>query len=361
MSNNNVDCSLSGGGCDNNDGTSTVLAAAASLPTKRSYKDIHKKNESTNVCAATLFASGMERLKAAEIEYKLAQMNMDNIRQQIRDSGYAEPDSLLCLCDEEDNFILSHIMDYLALDELGRCELVCNTLKKQAKLYRDVSSKVHITNYMGGKESVSKDITFVGLHPSVFEICKDSFKDCSNLRHVVLNEGLLSIRKNAFLGCKSLTSITLPSTLIEIADSAFKNCSNLEEIVLNDNLQKIGDKAFSKCKSLKSIILPPSLTELGYYVFDDCTSLSEVVFSEGPKSIGRLEVPSHLQEQYEMQSFEYDGDVVSDSNLKEVVFHEGGLSSIEQGVFGGCRSLESIKLPSTILRLVNVHFMNAQS
>ena len=138
-----------------------------------------------------------------------------------------------------------------------------------------------------------------------------------------------------------MKSITLPSTLIEIADSAFKNCSNLEEIVLNDSLQKIGDEAFNKCKSLKSIILPPSLAELGYYVFDDCTSLTEVVFSEGPKSIGRLEVPSHLKEQYEMQQFEYDGDdVVSDSNLKEVVFHEGGLRSIEQCVFGGCRSLE---------------------
>ena len=186
---------------------------------------------------------------------------------------------------------------------------------------------------------------------SVLEICKDAFKDCCNLRHVVLNEGLLSIRKNAFLGCKSLKSITLPSTLIEIADSAFKNCSNLEEIVLNDSLQKIGDNAFNKCKTLKSIIFPASLTELGYYVFDDCTSLAEVVFSEGPKSIGRLEVPSHLKDQYEMQSFEYDGERISDSNLKEVVFHEGGLSSIEQGVFGGCRSLESIKLPSTIYEI----------
>ena len=162
MSNNNVKCSLIGGGrCDNNDGTSTfgVAAAVKSLPLKRSHKDI-MKNESTNICAAALFAGGMERLKAAEIEYKLAQMNMNEIRQQIRDSGYAEPDSLLCLCDEEDNFILSHIMDYLALDDLGRCELVCNTLQKHAKQYRDIASKVHITNYMGGKEHVPKDITF---------------------------------------------------------------------------------------------------------------------------------------------------------------------------------------------------------
>lgn len=344
MSNYDVGSSLSGGDA------SAVGTAIASLPTKRSYKAM--KNESTSIiCVATLFASGMDRLKAAQLEYTLAQKNMDEIRQQIRDSGYAEPDSLLCLCDGEDNYILSYIMDYLAVEDLGRCGLVCNTLKKLAKHCSDTSSEVCIKNYMGKKEPVPKDVTFVGIHPNVAEICKDAFQHCHKLKIVVLHEGLVSIRKNAFLGCKSLTSITLPSTLIEIADSAFRECSNLEEVVLNDSLQKIGDKAFSKCISLKSIILPPALTELGYYVFSDCRSLTDIVFSEGPKSIGRLEVPSHLKDQCAMQQYDYGGERVSASNLKEVVFHEGGLRSIEKGVFSGCRSLESIKLPSTIYEI----------
>ena len=195
------------------DHTSAVAAAAASLPTKRTHKmmDTKTTNNESVQCTTTLFASGMERLKAAQIELTNAQNNMESIRQQIRASGDVEPDSLLCLCDKEDNYILSYIMNYLAEDDLGRCELVCSTLRKQAKKFNDKLGKVHITNYKG-KEPVPKDVTFVGLHPSVIEICKEAFKDCRKLRHVVLNEGLLSIRKDAFRNCTSLTSIKLPST-----------------------------------------------------------------------------------------------------------------------------------------------------
>ena len=66
------------------------------------------------------------------------------------------------------------------------------------------------------------------------------------------------------------------------------------------------------------------------------------------RKIGRLEVPERLKDQYERQKYDYDGECVSDSNLKEVVFHTGGLRSIEKGLFCGCKSLERIKLPSTI-------------
>ena len=43
----------------------------------------------------TLFASGIERLHAAQKELELAQKNMKDIRQQIRSRGNYEPDSLL--------------------------------------------------------------------------------------------------------------------------------------------------------------------------------------------------------------------------------------------------------------------------
>jgi len=335
------------------DHTSAAAAAAASLPTKRTHKMMDNKttNNDESVCTTLLLASGMERLKAAQIELINAQNNMESVRQQIRNSGDVEPDSLLCLCDKEDNYILSYIMNYLDVDDLGRCELVCSTLNKQAKKIIDKLDGVQITNYTG-KEPVPKDVTFVGLHPSVIEISKEAFKDCSKLRNVVLNEGLLTIRNDAFRNCTSLRSIKFPSTLMEIADSAFKGNSNLEEVVLNNGLQKIGDKVFESCTSLESIILPPNLIDLGYYVFAACASLTDVVFNENEerRKIGRLEVPLSIDEQYQLQNPAYDGRS-SDSNLKEIVFHTGGLRSIEKGMFSDCKSLERIKLPSTIITI----------
>lgn len=81
---------------------------------------------------ATLFESGRQRLLAARRELDLAEENMENIRQIIRASGNYEPDSLLHLCDGEDNNILSYIMGYLAVRDIGRCEMVCRTLRLQS-------------------------------------------------------------------------------------------------------------------------------------------------------------------------------------------------------------------------------------
>jgi len=111
---------------DNNDGISPadVSAAAAgssSSSTKRSHKEMETTDDKTpkksNNISCTdddeLFASGMDRLKAAKAELELAQEHMEDIRQQIRLKGNYEPDSLLYLCDGEDNHILSHILNYL--------------------------------------------------------------------------------------------------------------------------------------------------------------------------------------------------------------------------------------------------------
>jgi len=87
----------------------------------------------------TLFASGIERLHAAQKELELAHNNMKDIRQQIRSRGNYEPDSLLCLCNGYDNHhILSHILKYLSIEDVGRCEIVCSTLKQQATHYWDM-------------------------------------------------------------------------------------------------------------------------------------------------------------------------------------------------------------------------------
>ena len=143
---------------DNNIGSSPAVASAAasSASTKRShnemetteYNELSTSNNEASISNNTkidndaLFASGMEKIILAKKELalaqkrvELAQQHMEGIRQQIRDSGEYEPDSLLFLCDGEDNNILSLIMGYLAVEEVGRCEVVCSVLKKQAVKY----------------------------------------------------------------------------------------------------------------------------------------------------------------------------------------------------------------------------------
>ena len=150
----------SGEGDDNdvNIGDSGCPVATATASTKRSHEEMtettstavdnetSKSNINNSASSSTctnitdnvlLFARGMERLKAAQLELTRAQQHMDDIRQTIRATGNFEPDSLLYLCDGEDNHILACIMNCLTMEDVGRCELVCHTLKKQAMHYWD--------------------------------------------------------------------------------------------------------------------------------------------------------------------------------------------------------------------------------
>ena len=82
---------------------------------------------------AALFEGAQDRLKRAQKELHLAEENMAQVRERIRSSGDYEPDSLLFLCDDEDDHVLSAITKYLEIQDVARCEMACRTLIRQAK------------------------------------------------------------------------------------------------------------------------------------------------------------------------------------------------------------------------------------
>lgn len=88
----------------------------------------------------------------------------------------------------------------------------------------------------------------------------------------------------------SLISVEIPSNVKEISYEAFYNCSNLKTVILNEGLEIIGEYAFAYSYNLTEIALPSTLVSLGYNVFanenikeiivpESCTSLSESAFA----------------------------------------------------------------------------------
>ena len=216
----------------------------------------------------------------------------------------------------------------------------------------DIAAEV-VFEYTGEGCSVPKDVTIVRIHPSVTEVEDEAFKNCYNLREVVLNEGLQKIGEKAFWTCTSLSSIKLPSTVTEIEQYAFYNCINLREVVLNYGLQKIGDRAFYYCSSLSSIALPSTVTEIGNQAFHDC-NLRGVVLNAGLQKIGEwafrrctslssITIPSTVTEIG-------DDAFTNCNNLREVVFH-GVPREIGKFAFSDCPSLERFTFPTISTRL----------
>lgn len=150
------------------------------------------------------------------------------------------------------------------------------------------------------------------------------FYNNSNIKSVVIENGVTSIGNYAFGNCSSLTSVTIPDSVTSIDDSAFSGCSNLDSVYITDlaaylnidfgsgwsnpmqyanklylnnkrvagaitipdSVTKIPDYAFYNCDSLTSIIIPNSVTSIGTAAFGNCSSLTSVTIPNSVTIIG---------------------------------------------------------------------------
>lgn len=77
----------------------------------------------------------------------------------------------------------------------------------------------------------------------------------------------------------------------EIKSTGKKN-ADVEKIIIQDGVTSLGRLAFHGCKSLASVIIPDSVTSLGYGVFANCTSLESVtVKATTPPKLGTSVIP----------------------------------------------------------------------
>ena len=218
---------------------------------------------------------------------------------------------------------------------------------------------------MEERKDVPDDVTIVRFHSSIVEVDDRMFKECDQLKEVLLNEGLQKIGDESFYHCKSLESITLPSTLIEIGSYAFAGCSSLGEVVLNETLRTIGVAAFASCLSLEHITFTSTVTDIGAAAFCCCSGLETVILNEGLKKMGksvfascalkRITIP-HTITEISKSTFE------DCQGLREVGLHEGiqkiaidtfgdSLQRISSNPFEECSSLERFTFPKLSTRL----------
>ena len=109
-----------------------------------------------------------------------------------------------------------------------------------------------------------------------------AFSRNSNIRHVIIPEGIRTIGASAFSSCTKLVSVDIPSTVTVIPEGAFTFCSALNEIALPEGLLSIGNSAFSYCESLIGLKLPGTLQSIGEKAFTSIKGL-------------QLEVPSSVR------------------------------------------------------------------
>lgn len=74
-----------------------------------------------------------------------------------------------------------------------------------------------------------------------------------NETDIIIPEGVIAIKPNAFDFEDNITSITFPKSLCAIAPGAIRHCDNLKEITILGDEVTIGTSAFEHCFNLTTI------------------------------------------------------------------------------------------------------------
>ena len=121
------------------------------------------------------------------------------------------------------------------------------------------------------------------------------------------------IPEEAFKNCTNLKSIILPQKTLALGYESFYMCTNLSDITLPEQITTFSGSVFWGCEKLNKIDIPNSVTWIGPYSFRGCHidkiyctgvpfSIKDDSFDERTKTECKLFVPNGMYNKYAWES-----------------------------------------------------------
>lgn len=185
----------------------------------------------------------------------------------------------------------------------------------------------------------------------------------TDIKKLVINNGVSSIGDYALLGCYKISSISLPESLERIGYNALDPCSGLTEIDLPKNLTKLGGYSLAS-GSFSSIKIPDGISSIELYTFSNCKNLQNVdlpddltTINEGAfnhcESLTSIHIPQKVTD-IKKYAFWYCSSL---TNLEL----PSGISKINEGTFDSCAALSSISIPKSVTSIEDSAFYGCAS
>ena len=217
-----------------------------------------------------------------------------------------------------------------------------------------ISGTQFMPKYSSNKQpwrTYASEIKKVILEDGVPNISQYAFDCCSSLTDVVIPNSVLSIDEYAFSSCSSLTSINLPASVKKFSPLAFTGCTNLTAInfasdnpeykTINGNVYSKDGSTFVRLPQGKSSLeIADGVTEIGEYACYDCWNLKTISL---PSSVGYIGYAA-FQNCYGMTDFEIPGVGVIDSYA-----------------FAGCEGLKELSIPDNVIQINDYAFDSCEN
>lgn len=219
-----------------------------------------------------------------------------------------------------------------------------------------------IVNFKG-KLIISKGITEIG---------RASFNGASKITGVEIPNSAILISDYAFQNCEGLTTITIPGSVKKIGNwwgnangQIFNGCSNLKEVILEEGIEEISGRAFDSCSKVKEWKLPKSLKRIGPGAFQS-TGVEEFNIPENVESIAatfisssnlsRINVDSNNKYFTSVDGILFDKDSTRlikypenrDGNSYEV---PNTVKTIDANAFISCKNLQTIVIADSVEKI----------
>ena len=212
--------------------------------------------------------------------------------------------------------------------------------------------------------SYYSSLTSITIPNSVTDIGSHAFFSCEALTSITIPNGVTDIGSAAFASCKALTSITIPNSVTDIGSHAFSSCSSLISVTIPNSVTTIGTYAFFGCRSLTSITIPNSVTTIGSNAFYECRSLTSITIPNSVTTIGSnafsfckaltsITIPNSVIT-IGGYAFSYCSSLSSLTIPNSVI-------TIEREAFSSCSSLTSITIPNSVITIGDYAFSSCSS
>lgn len=174
---------------------------------------------------------------------------------------------------------------------------------------KDGSSHVQVKGY-SDELVIPSSVVNNNVQYTVVKIAASAFYN-SNIKSLVIHEGVDTIGQDAFNSCYALESVNLSSTIKVIGDRAFQSCWNASFNAFPSALISIGNGTFHSCYKLTNLVIPEGCESIGPQAFCFCSGIQKVELPSTLLNIGEeafnrknsvkeLTVLSHIKEPFEI-------------------------------------------------------------